>query len=248
MTIKRQEKISSGSYDLNKWLFGGYETDIITMIAGGPGSGKTNLVMLASVSQAKKGNKVIFVDTEGGFSIDRVRQLLEENKEDDSILENILLLKPTTFEEQKKVFEKLSKEISKNHVGLIVVDSMVMLYRLELGDASQLKDDEKIKNVNREMAKQIKFLAEIARKQEIPVIITNQVYKEFQSDEDRRKGLKAEMSLVGGDLLKYWSKCIIQLENEGGKRKAFLLKHRSMPQKTLGFEIINSGIRKKGWI
>src|SRR3989338_4190590 len=157
MTIKRQEKISSGSYDLNKWLFGGYETDIITMIAGGPGSGKTNLVMLASVSQAKKGNKVIFVDTEGGFSIDRVRQLLEENKEDDSILENILLLKPTTFEEQKKVFEKLSKEISKNHVGLIVVDSMVMLYRLELGDASQLKDDEKIKNVNREMAKQIKF-------------------------------------------------------------------------------------------
>ncbi|PIN90605.1 DNA repair and recombination protein RadB [Candidatus Pacearchaeota archaeon CG10_big_fil_rev_8_21_14_0_10_32_14] len=248
MTIKRQEKISSGSYDLNKWLFGGYESDIISMIAGGPGTGKTNLVMLAAVSQAKKGNKVIFVDTEGGFSIDRIRQLLEENKEDDSILENILLLKPTSFEEQKKDFEKLSKEINKDHVGLIVVDSMVMLYRLELGDALQLKDDEKIKNVNREMAKQIKFLAEISRKQEIPVIITNQVYKEFQSDEDRRKGIKPEMSLVGGDLLKYWSKCIIQLENEGGRRKAVLIKHRSLPQKTMNFEIVNSGVRKKGFI
>ncbi len=250
MTIKRQEKVSSGSFDLNKWLYGGYETDIITMVAGGPGSGKTNFVMLAAVSQAKKGNKVIFIDTEGGFSIDRVRQLLEENKEDDSILENILLLKPISFEEQKKDFEKLSKEIRKDQkqIGLIIVDSMVMLYRLELGDASQLKDDEKIKNVNRELAKQIKFLAEISRKYEIPVIITNQVYKEFLTDEQRRAGVKAEMNLVGGDLLKYWSKCIIQLENEGGRRKAFLLKHRSLPQKNLGFEIINSGIRKKGWI
>src|SRR3989338_1303868 len=124
MTIKRQEKISSGSYDLNKWLYGGYETDIITMIAGPPGSGKTNLVILASVSQAKKGKKVLFIDTEGGFSVDRVRQLVEENQEDDKILENIILMKPTNFEEQKKDFEKLSKEIKSVNVGLIVVDSM----------------------------------------------------------------------------------------------------------------------------
>jgi len=244
----RQEKISSGSYDLNKWLYGGYETDIITMIAGPPGSGKTNLVILASVSQAKKGKKVLFIDTEGGFSVDRVRQLVEENQEDDKILENIILMKPTNFEEQKKDFEKLSKEIKKGHVGLIIVDSIVMLYRLELGDASQLKDDDKVKNVNREMAKQMKFLAEISRKQGISVIITNQVYKEFLSAKERLEGVKAETQLVGGDLLKYWSKCIIELQNENGKRRAFLMKHRSLPQKSLSFEIINSGIRKKGWI
>ncbi len=63
----KTEKISSGSYDLNKWLYGGYETDIITMIAGGPGTGKTNFAILAACSQAKKGNKVIFVDSEGGL-------------------------------------------------------------------------------------------------------------------------------------------------------------------------------------
>ena len=40
------EKISTGSFDLNKWLFGGYEKDVITMIAGPPGSGKTNFTIL----------------------------------------------------------------------------------------------------------------------------------------------------------------------------------------------------------
>ena len=57
-------KISAGSYDLNKWLYGGYESDIISVIYGGPGTGKTNFCMLAAVSLAKKGKKVIFIDTD----------------------------------------------------------------------------------------------------------------------------------------------------------------------------------------
>ena len=56
------ERVSAGSYDLNKWLYGGYEKGIITMIAGPPGSGKSNFVILTSCSQAKKGNKVIFIE------------------------------------------------------------------------------------------------------------------------------------------------------------------------------------------
>ncbi len=69
-------RISTGSFDLNKWLEGGYEKDIITMIAGPAGSGKTNFCILSACSQAKKGNKVIFIDTEGGFSIERVKQII----------------------------------------------------------------------------------------------------------------------------------------------------------------------------
>jgi DNA repair protein RadB len=239
-----ERKISAGSYDLNKWLFGGYETDIITMIAGPAGSGKTNFVILTACSQAKKGNKVIFVDTEGGFSVDRVKQIISEDYE--KLLENILLMKPTNFDEQKNAFEKLLDKIKKEHVSLIVVDGMTMLYRLELGDAK--RDDEKIRDINRELAKQMRVLAEISRKQNIPVIITNQVYSEFLSEEDLKKGVKRQVNLVGGDLLKYWSKCIIELQNERGKRKAILLKHRSLPEKEFDFEIINKGIRRKGWI
>ncbi|MBS3086560.1 DNA repair and recombination protein RadB [Candidatus Pacearchaeota archaeon] len=240
------EKISAGSFDLNTWLHGGYERGVITMIAGPPASGKTNFVLLAACSQAKKGNKVIFIDTEGGFSVERVKQIVGENYKD--ILQNIFLLNPTSFEEQKKIFLRLLERVKKENIGLIVVDGMAMLYRLELGDALKLKDDYKVKEVNREVAKQMRILAEISRKEQIPIIITNQVYHGFLSEEDWKKGIKPEVNIVGGDLFKYWSKTIIELKNVDGKRKAVLLKHRSMPLKELNFEIRKEGIFKKGWI
>lgn len=238
-------RISTGSYDLNRWLYGGYERGIITMIAGPPGSGKTNMSILVACSQAKKGNKVIFIDTEGGFSSERVKQIVGENFEE--ILKNILLLNPLNFEEQKKVFTTLNNQLRKEQINLIVVDGMAMLYRLEFGDARK-EGDETIRNVNREVAKQMKILAEISKKQNIPIIITNQVYLGFQSEEDWKNGVKREMNIVGGDLFQYWSKCIIQLKNEKGKRQAILLKHRSLPEKEIGFEIRNEGIFRKGWI
>ena len=239
------EKISAGSFDLNKWLYGGYEKGIITMIAGPPASGKTNFVLLASCSQAKKGNKVVFIDTEGGFSSERVRQIVgEEYKE---ILKNILLLNPTSFNEQKKIFIKLLDKIKKENVGLMVVDGMAMLYRLKLGNTVKLKDENKVKEVNREVARQMRVLAEISRKQNIPVLITNQVYHGFLSEEEWRKGIKPEANIVGGDLFKYWSKAIIELKNENGKKKAILLKHRSMPKKEMSFEIREKGIFRKRW-
>jgi DNA repair protein RadB len=241
------EKISTGSYDLNKWLYGGYEKDVITMIAGPPGCGKTNFVLLAACSQAKKGNKVIFVDTEGGFSIERVKQIVgKENFE--SIIENIFILKPTNFEEQKKDFVKLLGFVKKGQVQLIIIDGMAMLYRLELGDAIKSGEDEKIREINREVARQMQTLAELARKQDIPILITNQVYSEFLSEEDLKKGVEKATNIVGGDLFKYWSKCIIELKNENGKRKAILLKHRSLPQKEIGFLIKDEGILKRGWV
>ncbi len=241
-----QNKISTGSYDFNKWLFGGYEKDVITMIAGPPGSGKTNFMILTSCSQARKGNKIIFMDTEGGFSVERVKQIVGEDYED--ILKNILLLEPTNFKEQIKNFSNLVEKIKKNHVSLIIIDGMATLYRLELGEVIKLKDDEKIREVNRKVAEQMRILSEISRKQKIPIIITNQVYGGFLSEEDWKKGVQKEVNIVGGDLFKYWSKCIIELKNDGRKKRAVLLKHRSLPQKEIIFEIKNKGIFRRGWI
>jgi len=131
---------------------------------------------------------------------------------------------------------------------LIVVDGMAMLYRLELGDAVHSKEDEKIKQVNREVAKQMRCLAEIARKKKIPVLITNQVYGRFTKDEEWKPEFEREFNIVGGDLFKYWSKCIIELKKEGSRRKAVLLKHRSLGEKEMKFVIENEGIFKAGWI
>lgn len=237
-------KISAGSHDLNRFLFGGYETDIITTIYGPGGSGKTNFCLTATVSQAKKGNKVVYIDTEGGFSSDRVLQLVDKNKNDlDSVLQNILILRPTSFEEQEESFEQLLKFIKGGDVSLIVIDSIAMLYRLELGDAIESENSQNIQSVNRALAGQLRALNEISRKKNIPIIVTNQVYSQFVQDEDESKKI---FSMVGGDLLKYWSKCIIELKVNKGRRTLVLKKHRSMPEKEMEFEIVNSGIRKKG--
>jgi len=234
-------KISSGSYELNKWLFGGWESDIISVIYGGSGTGKTNLCLLAAVSQAKKGNKVIFIDSEGGFSVERVKQLCENSQNGNAqadyhtVLNNILLLKPTNFNEQKESFEELLKHLKKE-ISLIVVDGLTILYRLELAEARE-KNLESMNKINSELVKQLRTLAEISRKREIPVIVTNQVY----SWDDENK-------MVGGDILKYWSKCHVELVNSKGTRTAFLRKHRSLKEKSLDFEIVNQGIKKKGWL
>lgn len=260
MQHRSERKISTGSYELNKFLFGGYETDVITTIYGPGGSGKTNFCMILSASQAKKGNKIIYIDTEGGFSIDRFKQLTVKNDQDkenfDKYLKNILLLKPTSFDEQKESFAKLLKHVKKENISLIIVDSIAMLYRLELADAIKLSkeeeletgetNNEQIKQVNRKLAAQLRILNEIARKQNIPVVVTNQVYSEFKKDQSLERYEK-KISMVGGDLLKYWSKCLMELSIErGGKRKLILRKHRSLPEKELDFEITSSGIRKKG--
>lgn len=236
----RCKKISTGSSELNKWLSGGYDTDIITTLYGPAGSGKTNLCLIAAAEQAARSKKVIFIDTEGSFSVERLTQLTQKD-----IMRNIFLLKATNFEEQREAFNKLLNLIKKD-VGLIIVDSMVMLYRLELGQANQVKNQEKVKIINGSLARQMRILNEIARKKEIPVLITNQVYSEFLTKEEFEEGKEKKVAMVGGDILKYWSKCIIELKNIGpNRKKALLRKHRSLPEKEFTFIIYDRGIKEK---
>ena len=246
-----EPKISSGTFELNKFLFGGYETDIITTLYGPGGSGKSNFCIILATSQARKGNKVIFIDTEGGFSVERFKQVHQGTREEiERDLQNVLLLKPTSFKEQQQSFEQMLKHVKEGDISLIIIDSIAMLYRLELGEAISADDSSKISEVNRKLANQLRSLNEIARKQNIPVVVTNQVYSQFVKDEgptnpDQQK-LERQVSMVGGDLLKYWSKCLIELQQNHGRRKIILRKHRSLPEKELQFEIISTGIRKRG--
>lgn len=222
--MDRQEtKVSTGS-DVMDWLLeGGYENEIITTIYGPPGTGKTNLCLLCMVNNYDK--KIIYVDTEGSFSITRIKQLADNYEE---VLRNIIVLTPTNFDEQKKVFEKLKNLIS-NKIGLIIIDSIAMLYRLEIGIT---KD---IFKVNRDLGVQLVNLIQIARKFKIPVIVTNQVYADFED--------KSKINMVGGDILRYASKCLIELQRNDVEKKAILRKHRSLPEgKEVFFTIKDTGI------
>ncbi len=205
-------RITSGCSILDKLLKGGYEHGVISTIYGEAGSGKTNLALLACLNCAEN-EKVIFVDTEGGFSTERIKQLFPDHAER---LKNVKIFEPTTFAEQRKAIEEIKALVEKDGAKLVVIDSIVMLYRLNLkgNDVSE---------TNKELANQLGLLSELARKKNVAIIVTNQVYSEF----DKKNSIK----MVGGDLLKYWSKCILKLEKfSEGVRKASLVKHRSIAE------------------
>ena len=224
--MEESNKIPTGSKVLDIMLDGGYENDIITTVYGPAGSGKTVLCLLCSINVVRNGKKVVYVDSEGGFSLERLKQIASHISQDyKKILDKIIFLKPTSFAEQKKSFEKL-KDIVNDKIGLIVVDTIAMLYRLELGKS------ENVQEVNRELGRQISYLTEIARKKNIPVLITNQVYADFDD--------KDKVNIVGGDILKYGSKCLIELQiTPNGNRRVILRKHRSIQaEKEILFKIV----------
>lgn len=218
------ELVSTGNSLMDSFLGGGYESDIITTIYGPPGTGKTTLCLLASIAAVRNNKKVLFVDTEGGFSVTRLKQLSGELQ----ILEKLFILKPTSFEEQIKVINRI-KQLVSDAIGLIVVDTISMLYRVEISKGVD------IRYLANELGIQVSCLNEIARTKSIPVLITNQIYSDFEE--------KGMVKMIGGDLLKYSSKCLIELKKfDNGKRKAVLRKHRSLAEgKFLDFVIQEKG-------
>jgi DNA repair protein RadB len=220
-----ETKVSTGTAVMDWLLEGGYDKSVITTIYGPAGSGKSNLCLLC-IANSVKGHKVIFIDTEGNFSTTRFKQLCPDYKK---ALERIIFLKPTNFKEQKASIAKL-KTLLKQDIGIIFVDSISSLYRAALqGDDNR--------GLNNTMATQVHDLLEIARKKDIPVIMTAQVYADFEE--------KGKVNLAGGAIIRNMSKCLIELQTSGPNRIAIIRKHRSIEEgKKIMFRIIDEGIKE----
>ncbi|MDO5859981.1 DNA repair and recombination protein RadB [Methanobrevibacter sp.] len=222
-------KIPSNS-SLDALLGGGFEKGTITQIFGPPSSGKSNIALSLAVNVAKNNRKVIYIDTEGGISIDRIKQI--SGSDFPRVANNIIVFEPTTFLEQNDNLRSIDVWLRKNHedVDLLVLDSAVALYRV---------DDMKSAKLNKELGKQMGILSKIARTYDIAVVLTNQIYNAF--DDEGNNDIRA----VGGTILQYWSKVILQLERgtEIDQRIATLIRHRSIPEgKKATFSITSNGI------
>lgn len=202
--------VRSGSDNLDYLLGGGFPAGLITQIYGGAGSGKTNICMSAAVQAALEGAEVIFIDTENSFNKFRFEQIAKSNAAD--VAKRIYLHRPRNLSEQRSAIEKLEEIVSENF-SLIIVDSFIALYRLELRG-----DRERMLPFGRELGRQLSILASLAREKKCAAIVTNQVYDSFESFEH-------ETVPSGGGALEYWSKIILEIEKHGKDRLVRLKKH-----------------------
>lgn len=207
--------ISSGNIDLDNFLNNGYKD--VTIIYGPAASGKTTLALLASLELAKQKKRVLFLDTENGFSIERIKKMNPLYKE---LLDYIFLFKINNFQEQGERIEEINKIVNK--FSLIVIDTIGNYYREEL------KKD--VNKINREMDKQLRTLKSFSKNFNIPIIITNQVYTNIH---------KKEIDLVGGNMVRDFSNTLLELKRD--PRKVVMKKPE---QKEMYFKIVDIGIVK----
>ncbi|MHC1584665.1 MAG: DNA repair and recombination protein RadB [Candidatus Syntropharchaeia archaeon] len=221
----KQKKYSSGCKAIDDLLGGGFEAGTVTQVYGEAGSGKTNICIQLAVECAKNGERVVYIDSEG-LSPERFAQIAGEDSK--KIAERIIIYEPLNFEQQSSAIREIDKFINEN-VGMIILDSATIFYRIEL-------DEEKAPHLKKELANQIVHLLELARKFDVAVIVTNQVYMDIYENKLRP---------VGGYLLEHLSKIIIQLEKlENGRRRAIIRKHRSQPEGlSCEFVITEKGVR-----
>ena len=227
--IEENEKIKSDS-SIDDLLDGGFQKGMLTQIYGPPSSGKSNIALSVAVNVAKTGKKVVYIDTEGGISIERIKQIAGPFFS--TAANNIIVFEPMDFQQQSETVKSLDVWLRKNgdDVDLIILDSAVALYRV---------DEMKSYLLSKELRIQIQLLSRLARKYDLACILTNQVFNAF--DDEGNNEIKA----VGGDIIEYISKVIISLErgDEINQRTATLIRHPSISEgRQTTFSITSSGI------
>ncbi len=220
------EKIRSGCESIDSLLNGGFERGCITEIYGEAGSGKTNICLATAINVAREGKYVIYIDTEG-VSMERFSQL-GGNEE---LSKRILFYKVYKFSQQGEIIERAINLVEKrNDISLIIVDSMTEFYRAERGVEEDLSSKRR-----HSLAWQLSLLNSVARRKNVAVLITNQVYMDTATK---------ELKPIGGHTLHHNAKTILFLKKIGnGYREAILIKHRSLPEGLVTrFEIRGDGL------
>ena len=220
--------VPTGCEPLDGLLGGGLERGTVTQLYGPPAAGKTNVALSAAVETAARGETALYVDTEG-LSVERFRQIAEARDREGAagdLTSRIVVSAAHDFGEQREAVHDAADFADR--ADLIVVDSITGFYRLE---RTQEADGESLRAV----ARQVTHLLGLARRHDLAVLVTNQVYTDPDSNQDRP---------LGGHTLAHWTGVILRLERfRGGIRRATLEKHGAKPAgENARFRITGSGL------
>jgi len=221
------EKTSSGNKIIDELLGGGLNKHELNMVYGEAATGKTTLCLMFAIEMASKGKKTIFLDSENGFSIERLNQL--KGIDISKIIENIFVIKLKDFEDQKEKIEKLKDIVKKGNFEGVVLDTIGYHYRNALKSAPY--------RVNKEADNQFRVLKDLAMNG-VCILITNQVYANFKE--------KNDVEMVGGKMFRNWSNVLVKIKKENeNERCALLLKPIKKENKKLKGEYIVPSIKFK---
>jgi DNA repair protein RadB len=207
------EPIGTGCGAIDELLGGGFERGTVTQLYGPPAAGKTNLALSAAVEVAAAGDSALFVDTEG-LPVERLEQLASARTDDvEDLASRIIISDVLDFEEQREAVRDAAEFAEQ--VELVVLDSATGFYRI------RRSEDEEAGDALRAVAQQVTHLLSLARKHDLAVAITNQVFTDPETDRARP---------LGGHTLTHWSGVVLRIERfRGGNRRATLEKHQSKP-------------------
>lgn len=228
-SVSPPTRLPVGCRTLDDLLGGGIETGAVSLVYGPPGSGKTNLALSAAVTTAAAGETAMIIDTEG-LSPARLEQCIAgavaepERKE---VADRIVIRPAHDFDEQAAAV-KDAKQVA-DSLRMIAVDSLTGFYRLER------TADERDGDALRDVTRQVTHLLSLARKYDLAILATNQVFTDPETDQVRP---------LGGHTLEHWAGAVVRLDRfRGGNRRATLEKHRSLAAgDTAAFAITDRGL------
>ncbi|KAF9885077.1 hypothetical protein FE257_000717 [Aspergillus nanangensis] len=192
LDLSQWSAISTLDPALDALLNGGIPTRYLTEVTGESGSGKTQFLLtllLAVQLPAPRGlNKsAVYISTEAPLATPRLEQMLEchpylstlskgDNKNPPS-LENILSINAMDLESQDHILNyQLPVAIARYNVGLVVIDSITANYRAEHSSHSLLG----LSTRSGELTKLGQLLRNLAAKENIAVVVANQVSDRFE--------------------------------------------------------------------
>jgi DNA repair protein RadB len=225
--------IPTGCDPLDELLGGGFDRGTVSQVYGPPAAGKTNVALTAAVEAAASGGRALYVDTEG-LSLDRFEQLAEARLEAgadaedlDDLAARVIVTEATDFDEQREAVRDVEEFV--DEIDLAVVDSLTGFYRLERA-ADAMEGD-----ALRAVGDQVTHLLSLARKHDLAVVVTNQVFADPDSDRVRP---------LGGNTLEHWTGVVLRVDRfRGGNRRATLEKHRSKAAgDSVTFRIVDEGL------
>lgn len=210
--------IPSRCEPLDGLLGGGFSVGEIAVVYGEAGTGKTTLSIQTAIETARRGSRVLYIDTDHSFTHQRFSQLAREDA--DAVSERILLFFPDTFSAQTSLVESIENYLTPS-ARLLVADTITSLYRVGLGSA------ERTFSLNRELNRQLAYLSTVAVRHRLVVLLTSQVHARLDFPFGR-------IEPVARRTLAHWPRTIIRLKNTSEQsRKDIIVERKRGRQTTL---------------